>query len=97
VVSPPALIWAAIGPSLAQSALGWRGVIHIMAVAMAACTILPAIFLIRNTPTDVGLVPYGAVGNAASGTAVAPALSGFTYSQARKNSSFWFACLASAS
>ena len=54
------LIWATIGPSLAQSSVGWRGVISIMAAAMAICTILPALFLIRNKPADVGLVPYGA-------------------------------------
>src|SRR5215211_102194 len=54
------LIWATIGPSLAQFSLGWRDVIWIMAVAMAACTFLPALLLIRNTPADVGLVPYGA-------------------------------------
>ena len=54
------LIWASIGPSLAQSSLGWRGVTWIMAASMAVCTIVPALFLIRNTPADVGLVPYGA-------------------------------------
>jgi MFS family permease len=87
------LIWAAIGPSLAQTSVGWRGVIQIMAVSMAVCTILPALFLIKNTPADVGLVPYGVAGNAAAGTAVTAALPGLTYGQARKNSSFWFACL----
>ena len=54
------LIWASIGPRLAQSSLGWRGVVWIMAAAMALCTIVPALFLIRNKPADVGLVPYGA-------------------------------------
>ena len=49
------LIWATIGPSLAQSSLGWRGVTWIMAASMAVCTIVPALFLIKNTPADVGL------------------------------------------
>ena len=47
------VIWAAIGPSLATSALGWRG-IQIMAVAMAICTVLPALFLIRGQPRTSG-------------------------------------------
>ena len=90
------LIWATIGPSLAQSSLGWRGVTWIMAAAMAVCTIVPALFLIRNTPADVGLVPYGAETPqaAAGGAPGSPqALSGFTYKQALKNSNFWIACV----
>ena len=90
------LIWASIGPSLAQSSLGWRGVVWIMAVAMAVCTIGPALFLIRNTPADVGSVPYGAdTAQVTAGvTPGAPqALPGFTYKQALRNSSFWIACV----
>ena len=81
---------------LAQSSLGWRGVVWIMAVAMAVCTIVPALFLIRNTPADVGSVPYGA-GTAQVTAGVTPgdpqALPGFTYKQAPRNSSFWIACV----
>jgi MFS transporter, OFA family, oxalate/formate antiporter len=90
------LIWAAIGPSLAQSSLGWRGVVWIMAASMALCTIVPALFLIRNKPADVGLVPYGGetAQSAAGGAPEAPqALPGFTYKQAVKNSNFWIACV----
>jgi MFS family permease len=90
------LIWAAIGPSLAQSSLGWRGVVWIMAASMALCTIVPALFLIRNKPADVGLVPYGGE-TAQSAAGEAPetpqALPGFTYKQAVKNSNFWIACV----
>jgi MFS family permease len=87
------LIWATIGPSLAQSSLGWRGVIWIMAAAMAVCTFLPALFLIRNKPADVGLVPYG--GNTAQATAggAPQAIPGLTYKQALKNANFWIACV----
>jgi MFS transporter, OFA family, oxalate/formate antiporter len=90
------LIWAGIGPRLALSSLGWRGVVWIMAAAMALCTILPALFLIRNKPADSGLVPYGAdtVEAAAGSTPDSPqALPGFTYRQALKNSNFWIACV----
>jgi MFS transporter, OFA family, oxalate/formate antiporter len=90
------LIWATIGPSLAQSSLGWRGVTWIMAAAMAVCTIVPALFLIRNTPADVGLVPYGAEtpqAVAGGGPGSPQTLSGFTYKQALKNSNFWIACV----
>ena len=88
------LIWATIGPTLAQSSVGWRGVISIMAASMAVCTIVPALFLIRNQPVDVGLVPYGAESaqSAAGGAPASPqALPGFTYKQALKNSNFWIA------
>jgi OFA family oxalate/formate antiporter-like MFS transporter len=67
-----------------------------MAAAMAICTILPALILIRNKPADVGLVPYGAdtAQTAARGAPGSPqALPGFTYKQALKNSNFWIACL----
>ena len=90
------LIWATIGPSLAQSSLGWRGVVWIMTAAMAVCTIVPALFLIRNKPADVGLVPYGAdTAQAAAGGALGSmqALPGFTYKQALKNANFWIACV----
>jgi MFS family permease len=90
------LIWATISPSLAQSSLGWRGVVWIMTATMALCTILPALFLIRNKPADVGLVPYGddAAQAATSGTpGSSQALPGFTYKQAVKNSNFWIACV----
>ena len=91
------LIWAGIGPSLALSPLGWRGVVWIMAAAMALCTILPALFLIRNKPADVGLVPYGADTAQATASAAPPGspqgLPGFTYRQALKNANFWIACV----
>jgi MFS family permease len=87
------VIWAAIGPSLATSALGWRGGIQIMAVAMAICTVLPALFLIRGQPADVGLLPYGAAGTPVAGLAADGALPGFGYAQARRNWNFWIACL----
>jgi OFA family oxalate/formate antiporter-like MFS transporter len=87
------VIWAAIGPSLATSSVGWRGVLQIMAVSMAICTILPALFLIRNQPADVGLVPYGAAGTPVAGAAAVGAVPGFSYAQARRSSNFWIACL----
>ena len=91
------LIWASIGPSLALSSVGWRGVIWIMAAAMAACTLLPALFLVRNKPADVGLVPYGADTTGAAAGGAPPgspqALPGFTYKQALKNANFWIACV----
>jgi OFA family oxalate/formate antiporter-like MFS transporter len=89
------LIWATIGPSLAQSSLGWRGVISIMAAAMAICTIVPALFLIRNKPADVGLVAYGADTTEVAANGVpgsTQAVPGFTYKQAVKNANFWIAC-----
>jgi MFS transporter, OFA family, oxalate/formate antiporter len=76
---------------LAQSPLGWRGVLWIMAAAMAVCTIVPALLLIRNKPADVGLVPYGADTARTMPGVATQALPGFTYKQALRNSNFWIA------
>lgn len=55
------LVWAMLGPSLSAS-MGWRTVVFIMAASLAACTVLPALFLIKNTPADLRppRAPYGA-------------------------------------
>ena len=90
------LIWAGIGPALAESPMGWRGVLWIMAGAMAVCTIVPALFLIRNKPADVGLAPYGASAEASAAAAAGRTgpvtMPGYTYKQALRSSNFWIIC-----
>lgn len=90
------LVWAGIGPALAESPMGWRGVLWIMATAMAFCTIVPALLLIRNKPSDLGLRPYGAdpveAPPAGGGGAHPIAVPGFTYKEALRNANFWIIC-----
>ncbi len=87
------LIWAGVGPRMAESSLGWRGMLWVMAASMAACTILPALLLIRNKPSDVGLAPLGAEGMPQAAPGARPGdLPGFSYAQARRSSSFWVIC-----
>lgn len=39
---------------------GWRTATLVLAAIMLAFTMLPAIFLIKNSPFDAGMIPYGA-------------------------------------
>lgn len=87
------LVWAAIGPSLARSEMGWRGVMWIMAASMLVCTLIPAAFLIRNRPADCGLVPYGSFEDPpADRLSPKPQAAGYTFAEARRSSPFWIAC-----
>lgn len=81
------LAWAGIGPSIAQSALGWRGVIWMMAGTVLLCTIGPALF-IRNLPSDVGLLPYGVQQGRPSQDSKG-AVVGMTYAQAKHSIALW--------
>lgn len=53
------VILGIIVPPLIMSA-GWRTTIFILAAMMAVTTVLPSIFLIRNTPEQYGMEAYGA-------------------------------------
>jgi len=48
-------------PVLARAAegFGWRSVTWIVAAA-AVCAIVPVVWLVRDRPSDVGMLPYGA-------------------------------------
>ncbi|QYH19954.1 MFS transporter [Corynebacterium aquatimens] len=43
-----------------MGSIGWRSTMLVLAGIMAAATILPGLFMIRNNPEDQGLSPYGA-------------------------------------
>ncbi len=43
-----------------MASIGWRGSMLALAALMAAATILPGLFMIRNNPEDEGFTPYGA-------------------------------------
>lgn len=83
------LVWAWLVPTLALSSLGWRGAIWIMALVMLVCTVGPALLLIRNRPSDVGLLPYGSSSGAAGPSRSKAAEVGLTYSEARRSSTMW--------
>ncbi len=58
--------WASFGQFLIGLA-GWRSVYAVMATLMGTLVILPAAFLMRRRPEDVGLQPDGGVAAGATG------------------------------
>ncbi|MGC9336469.1 MAG: MFS transporter, partial [Anaerolineae bacterium] len=88
------LIWSYITPMLAVSDLGWRGVAFIFAGVLLICTLVPSLFMVKTSPSEVDLIPYGAdpeqlVATRQAGGRLLP---GFTYSQALRSKWFWVAC-----
>lgn len=71
------------------TSVGWRQTYLILAVLMAVTVIPCTFFLVKDTPADKGLGPYGGVAKAG---AVNAALTGMTAAQARKTPSFWMWC-----
>jgi len=47
--------------------IGWRGVVLVLA-GVAILVLVPVLFLMENSPADVGAEPYGGVPQAASGS-----------------------------
>lgn len=66
---------------------GWRTAFIFLAAIMVAFTVGPALLLVRNRPSDLGLLPYGAE-LAPADHDEAPAAPGMTYRQALRNP--WF-------
>ena len=75
--------------------LGWRPTIAVMAVVLMVFSVVATIFLIRNTPADTGLRPYGAVpGEDGAARKEDPeTLPGFTSRDAMPNPWFWLLSL----
>ncbi|WP_432557585.1 MFS transporter [Granulicoccus sp. GXG6511] len=87
-------LWSFILPPLmAQAPDAWRTAVWLMAGALLALVILPALLLIKNKPGDVGLVPYGMAEGAAGPARPDPnaVLPGLTYQQAIRSAAFWIA------
>ena len=71
------------------TSVGWRQTYFILAVIMAVTVIPCTFFLVKDTPAEKGLGPYGGI---AKEGAVNSALSGMTARQARKTPMFWMWC-----
>lgn len=71
------------------TSVGWRKTYLILAVIMAAAVIPCTFFLVKDTPADKGLGPYGGI---AKPGAVNSTLYGMTAQQARKTPMFWMWC-----
>lgn len=91
MVSMAAPVGAAVMAQFYQGLLGgvgWRGAF----VALAGLTLavaLPAAWLLRRRPEDVGLRPDGAAGVAASQTSPAPAEDSWSPGAAARTPAFW--------
>jgi len=73
---------------------GWRAVFMVFALAMVVLQTLPAAFILRRKPEDMGLVPDGGPGRGTnSGPAARPPLEeefSWTLSEALATPSLWF-------
>ena len=83
--------WASFGQFLIGVS-GWRSVYAVMAMLMGTFVILPALFLMRRRPEDVGLQPDG--GNPATtggtkATAKRVRLESYTLPQALRTKALW--------
>ncbi|MGN0077484.1 MAG: MFS transporter [Coriobacteriales bacterium] len=78
--------------------IGWRAGYVAQGVMVAALTVPAGIFLLRSTPQEMGLQPYGAeeaaLEEAAAGEGTADGEAGMTPAQAFKSPKLWAAVLA---
>lgn len=68
---------------------GWRNGYLLLAGCMFLFTVPVTLFLIRNKPQDVGLMPYGYIENNMTNVASANDLPGVSYSRALKSSQLY--------
>ena len=89
------LLWSILTPRMAES-VGWRPTILTMAIVLVALSLFATIFLVRNTPADVGMLPYGAVpGDDDDNHSMDPTrLPGFTLRDALRSPWFWLLAVA---
>lgn len=89
------LLWSILSPRMAES-LGWRPTIMTMAIVLVTLSLIATVFLVRNTPADVGLLPYGAVPgeNEEAHSQDPTKLPGFVLRDALRSPWFWLLALA---
>ena len=75
--------------------MGWRTTNLIMAVISTALLLPVCMFILRETPEEKGLLPYGMeAGSAESGAeAVADNIKGITFGDFVRSKAFWLLCL----
>ena len=75
---------------------GWRLTYRILAVCIAVLVIPAALLVIKNSPADMGLLPYGQRQNQQTEqqSAVTAQLHGPMFSEIVKKPSFWLMCIA---
>lgn len=76
-------------------AAGWRAAYWVEAGISLACTLIPALFMFKNDPADIGLKPYGyeKARADAAGAEPAPASAGVTLKRAMKSPAFYLMCI----
>ncbi|WP_458862857.1 MFS transporter [Acidaminobacterium chupaoyuni] len=74
-------------------AMGWQGAYRVLAVLMGAL-LIPACFLVlRNSPADLGLTPYGAGAQDPLAQTPPAQAEGFTLHELQHTLHFWLFCL----
>lgn len=71
---------------------GWRSAYMFLGISILVLSLPFTLFVLRNKPADVGLVPYGAEEGGNSAAAQAQELSGVPRDVALKTTQFWLLC-----
>ena len=92
------MVASLVFPSVIAS-VGWSAGYVVLGAMVAAFTVLPGAFLLKSSPSQVGLAPYTTPGKPAQQTDAGAG--GATYAQALRNPRLWviacaFACLSAA-
>lgn len=92
------VLFSNLAPPVAAGGLGWRASLLIAAALFAAFAVIPALFLVVNRPSDVGLPILGhpalaeqpvEVASDESSDALAARWSGLTFGEAMRSGWFW--------
>lgn len=74
--------------------MGWQQTYLIMGISLLIIDFIIILLLIKNKPSDMGLLPDGAVEIEANTGGVRGELMGKTYNEAKNTSAFWFIAIA---
>lgn len=81
------MLFSAIGGALI-SAVGWRAMVRLYALSSAAVVLPVLLFVVREKPEEMRLLPYGAQSSAAAQTS-APVAGGALFVQERRAARLW--------
>lgn len=88
------MIFSSIGGAII-TAMGWRAMVQIYTLISALVTLPILLFLVKEKPEDMGLLPYGAQDQTEE-QAIEPAQEGSTLAEERKKARFWILLIAHA-
>lgn len=89
------VVFSNLSPPVADGGLGWRATMRIAAAIFAFFALVPALVLVVNRPSDVGLARYGVRSpSGASGARSSGQPHGLRFAEALRSGWFWLLYLA---